>query len=75
MTRLSVLDQTPVIDGYSVADAIAATVELAQLADQQQFNADELIVLTVAASYKARLRSYESLAQAFDLAAQTHETA
>ncbi|MCF7694960.1 MULTISPECIES: hypothetical protein [Mycetohabitans] len=63
------------IDGYSVADAIAATVELAQLAVQQQFNADELIVLTVAASYKARLRSYELLAQAFDLAAQTHETA
>jgi luciferase family oxidoreductase group 1 len=33
MTRLSVLDQTPVIDGHSVADAISATLELAQLAD------------------------------------------
>ncbi|WP_133647668.1 LLM class flavin-dependent oxidoreductase [Paraburkholderia flava] len=33
MTRLSVLDQTPVIDAHSVADAIAATIELAQLAD------------------------------------------
>jgi luciferase family oxidoreductase group 1 len=33
MTLLSVLDQTPVIDGHSVADAIAATVDLAQLAD------------------------------------------
>jgi len=33
MTLLSVLDQTPVIAGHSVADAIAATVELAQLAD------------------------------------------
>ncbi|MBN3765901.1 LLM class flavin-dependent oxidoreductase [Burkholderia sp. Ac-20365] len=33
MTLLSVLDQTPVIDGHMVADAIAATVELAQLAD------------------------------------------
>ncbi|QCP48493.1 LLM class flavin-dependent oxidoreductase [Trinickia violacea] len=33
MTLLSVLDQTPVIDGHSVADAIAATLELAQLAD------------------------------------------
>ncbi|WP_323071701.1 LLM class flavin-dependent oxidoreductase [Mycetohabitans endofungorum] len=42
---------------------------------QQQFNADELVVLTVAASYKARLRSYELLAQAFDLAAQTPKTA
>jgi luciferase family oxidoreductase group 1 len=34
---------------------------------QAQFNADELIVLTVAASYPARLRSYELLAQAFEL--------
>lgn len=33
MTRLSVLDQTPVIDGHTAADAIAATIELAQLAD------------------------------------------
>jgi luciferase family oxidoreductase group 1 len=34
MTLLSVLDQSPVIDGHTAADAIAATVELAQLADQ-----------------------------------------
>ena len=33
-TRLSVLDQTPVITGHTVADAVAATVELAQLADE-----------------------------------------
>ena len=36
MTRrasLSILDQTPVVSGRSVADAIAATVELATLAD------------------------------------------
>lgn len=31
--RLSVLDQTPVIHGQSVNDAIAATIELAQAAD------------------------------------------
>ena len=31
--RLSMLDQTPVIEGHSVADAIAATVDLAQAAD------------------------------------------
>ncbi|CAD6539001.1 LLM class flavin-dependent oxidoreductase [Paraburkholderia sabiae] len=37
MTLLSVLDQTPVIDGHTVADAIAATVELAQLADDLGF--------------------------------------
>ena len=32
--RLSILDQTPVIEGASVADAIAATVDLAQMADE-----------------------------------------
>lgn len=32
-SKLSVLDQTPVIDGYKVVDAIAATVDLAQAAD------------------------------------------
>ncbi|HEY1608875.1 MAG TPA: LLM class flavin-dependent oxidoreductase [Paraburkholderia sp.] len=33
MTLLSVLDQSPVIAGHTAADAIAATIELAQLAD------------------------------------------
>jgi luciferase family oxidoreductase group 1 len=33
MTKLSVLDQTPVIQGHTTADAIAATLDLAQLAD------------------------------------------
>lgn len=32
-TRLSVLDQSPVITGYTASDAIAATIDLAQLAD------------------------------------------
>ena len=36
---------------------------------QARFGADELIVLTVAGSYAARRRSYELLAQAFDLRA------
>lgn len=31
--KLSVLDQSPVIDGYRAADAIAATIDLAQAAD------------------------------------------
>ncbi len=31
--RLSLLDQTPVIAGHSIADAVAATVDLAQAAD------------------------------------------
>ena len=34
MTLLSVLDQSPVIAGHTAADAIAATLELAQLADE-----------------------------------------
>jgi luciferase family oxidoreductase group 1 len=33
MTLLSVLDQTPVIHGHSASDALSATLELAQLAD------------------------------------------
>ncbi|MEX3824095.1 MsnO8 family LLM class oxidoreductase, partial [Paraburkholderia sp. BR14262] len=37
------------------------------LAIKDNFRADELIVLTVAGSYKARLRSYELLAEAFQL--------
>lgn len=34
---------------------------------QQDFAADEIVVLTVAGSYAARLRSYELLAEAFEL--------
>jgi len=34
---------------------------------KERFVADELIVLTVAPSYKARMRSYELLAEAFAL--------
>jgi luciferase family oxidoreductase group 1 len=34
---------------------------------QQRFDADELIVLTVAGSYRARSRSYQLLAEAFEL--------
>ena len=39
---------------------------------QERFEADELIVLTVAGSYRARLRSYELLAEAFELAPGLH---
>ena len=34
---------------------------------REQFGADELIVLSVTASYAARLRTYELLAHAFAL--------
>ena len=33
MASLSILDQTPVVSGHTVADAIAATIDLAQLGD------------------------------------------
>jgi alkanesulfonate monooxygenase SsuD/methylene tetrahydromethanopterin reductase-like flavin-dependent oxidoreductase (luciferase family) len=34
---------------------------------QEQFQADELIVISVAGSYAARTRSYQLLAEAFEL--------
>jgi hypothetical protein len=34
---------------------------------QELFAADEIVVLTVAASYEARQRSYQLLAEAFEL--------
>ena len=43
------------------------TVTERLVALQERFHADELIVLTVAGSYAARLRSYELLAEAFEL--------
>lgn len=44
-------------------ERVAARME----ALREQFAADELVVLSVTASYAARLRTYELLAQAFDL--------
>ncbi|MNT75093.1 hypothetical protein D3C72_2139590 [compost metagenome] len=44
-------------------ERVAARME----ALREQFAADELIVLSVTASYAARLRTYELLAQAFAL--------
>ncbi len=37
------------------------------LALREQFAADELVVLSVTATYAARLRTYELLAEAFEL--------
>jgi hypothetical protein len=54
--RLSILDQAPVLEGSSVTDAIMATVDPARMAD-------EIVVLTVAASYEARQRSALLLAE------------
>ncbi|MNY10383.1 hypothetical protein D3C86_1433580 [compost metagenome] len=40
------------------------------LALRERFAADELVVLSVTASYAARLRTYQLLAEAFDLSGE-----
>ena len=55
--------------GSSEAPATASWWTLGS-ALQEQFDADELIVLTVAGSYAARTRSYQLLADAFALGGQ-----
>jgi hypothetical protein len=55
MPILSVLDQSPIRSGGSPAQAIRETLE------------DELVIVSIAHEFKARLRSYELLAEAFDL--------
>ena len=95
--KLSVLDQSPIIAGRTAADAIAATLELAQAAETlgyqrcwlaehhgllsladpcseillvriaelvDLFEADKVVVLSVAPDYGVRLKSYEFLARA-----------
>ena len=95
--KLSVLDQSPIIAGRTAADAIAATLELAQAAETlgyqrywlaarhgllsladpcpeilltrmaelvDLFEADEVVVLSMAPGYGVRLKSYELLARA-----------
>ncbi|QGZ62152.1 LLM class flavin-dependent oxidoreductase [Paraburkholderia acidisoli] len=58
-----------VIDREKPRSVIGTPESVAErlLALQERFQADELIVLTVAGSYQARLRSYELLAEAFQL--------
>ena len=43
------------------------SVKARMLALQEQFAADELMVITITGDYATRLRSYELLAGAFDL--------
>lgn len=44
-----------------------ATVKALLIALQQQFEADDLMVITITGDYRTRLRSYELLAAAFGL--------
>ena len=95
--KLSALDQSPIIAGRTAADAIAATLELAQAAETlgyqrywlaehhgllsladpcpeillariaelaELFEADEVVLRSVAPDYGVRLKSYELLARA-----------
>ena len=99
--KLSVLDQSPIIAGRTAADAIAATLELAQAAETldyqcywlaerhgllsltdpcseillahiaelaELFEADEVVVLSVAPDYGVRLKAYELLSRALIIA-------
>lgn len=59
--RLSVLDQSPVRSGATEADAIQEPLELAQAAERLGYH------VTITHDPKARLRSYELLAEAFGL--------
>jgi alkanesulfonate monooxygenase SsuD/methylene tetrahydromethanopterin reductase-like flavin-dependent oxidoreductase (luciferase family) len=43
------------------------SVKARMLALQEQFAADELMLITITGDYASRLRSYELLAEAFDL--------
>jgi len=43
------------------------SVKAKLLAFQEQFSADELMIITITGDYPSRLRSYELLAEAFQL--------
>jgi hypothetical protein len=65
MPRLTVLDQSPVASGRTAADAIAETLELAPAA--AEYGVGEFVIVAIAHDFKARLRSYQLLAEAFEL--------
>jgi len=68
--HLGILDQSPIISGHTPARAIIGDLRqvrerLLQL--REQFNADELMLLTITGDCPSRLRSYELLAREFEL--------
>lgn len=68
--RWSVLDQSPVISGHGPARAVIGDpgqVRARLLQLREQFDADELMNLTITGDYASRLRSYELLAREFRL--------
>ena len=69
--RLSVLDQSPISQGSSGAQALPNKLDLARLADRLGYHrycvAEEAIVVSITYEHEARRRSYELLAKAFEL--------
>lgn len=68
--HLSVLDQSPIISGHKPARAGIGDprqVRERRLQLREQFDADELMILTITGDYAGRLRSYELLARGFEL--------
>ena len=68
VTRLSVLDQSPIRSGVTAADAVHETLELACLDELGRlYDIDEFVVVTICDRLEARLCSYELLAEVFEL--------
>ncbi len=66
----SILDQSPIISGHTPARAVIGDPRqvrerLPRL--REQFNADELMPLTITGDYASRLRSHELPAREFTL--------
>jgi hypothetical protein len=69
---LSVLDQSPIPEGSTAAEALHNTLDLAASgleAVASEYGADEVVVLTITHSHGARRRSYELIASEFGLEA------
>ena len=62
MTRLSVLDQSPVRSGPTPAECCEQLDALAR-----DYGVDEIVVVTITETAETRRRSYELLAEAFAL--------
>jgi alkanesulfonate monooxygenase SsuD/methylene tetrahydromethanopterin reductase-like flavin-dependent oxidoreductase (luciferase family) len=67
--RLSIVDQLPIISGHAPARAVVGDshpVRERLLQLREQFDADELMMLTITGVYASRLRSYELLVREFE---------
>jgi alkanesulfonate monooxygenase SsuD/methylene tetrahydromethanopterin reductase-like flavin-dependent oxidoreductase (luciferase family) len=68
--HLGILDQSPIISGHAPARAVIgdpSQVRARRLQLREQFDADELMLLTITGDYASRLKSYALLAREFGL--------